>query len=81
MGGGPHDYDPPGALDVLPEIRRLVFADEWGAAQRLADSSFMGVPSEQRRTSRWAICGWRFRVRGSTRTTAGSWTSPRRSRR
>ncbi|MFD8864483.1 glycoside hydrolase N-terminal domain-containing protein [Streptomyces sp. NPDC059590] len=46
-GGGPHDYDPPGALEALPEIRRLVFADEWGAAQRLADSSFMGVPSEQ----------------------------------
>ncbi|MFF4472303.1 glycoside hydrolase N-terminal domain-containing protein [Streptomyces sp. NPDC001599] len=45
--GGPHDYNPPGALEALPEIRRLVFDDQWGAAQRLADEAFMGTPSEQ----------------------------------
>ncbi|MFE6633385.1 glycoside hydrolase family 95 protein [Streptomyces tendae] len=45
--GGPHDYNPAGALEALPEIRRLVFDDQWGAAQRLADESFMGTPSEQ----------------------------------
>src|ERR1700733_5603618 len=32
-GGGPHDYDHPGAAEVLPEIRRLIFAGKFQEAQ------------------------------------------------
>ncbi|MDT0347100.1 glycoside hydrolase family 95 protein [Streptomyces litchfieldiae] len=45
--GGPHVFDNPRALKALPEIRRLVFAGEWDAAQRLVDDDFMGVPVKQ----------------------------------
>ncbi|MFI6875268.1 glycosyl hydrolase family 95 catalytic domain-containing protein [Streptomyces sp. NPDC050400] len=45
--GSPHDYDRPGAVDHLEEIRRLVLAEKWNQAQKLVDSSFMGSPSEQ----------------------------------
>ncbi|ARQ67472.1 glycoside hydrolase family 95 protein [Streptomyces marincola] len=45
--GGPHTFDNPAALGALPEIRRLVFAGEWDAAQRLVDDAFMGVPVKQ----------------------------------
>ncbi|GAA4986652.1 alpha-L-fucosidase 2 [Nonomuraea thailandensis] len=45
--GGPHNYDNPGALEALPEIRRLVWEDKWQAAQNLADEKLLGTPSEQ----------------------------------
>ena len=45
--GGPHDYDNPEGLAALPEIRRLVFAGEYDAAQRMVDAHFMGRPAGQ----------------------------------
>nr|WP_243740863.1 glycoside hydrolase family 95 protein [Streptomyces sp. 8K308] len=45
--GAPHDYDNPRARQALPEIRRLVFAGYWGAARRLVDADFLGVPASQ----------------------------------
>ena len=42
--GGPHDYDNPEGLAALPEIRRLVFAGQFGAAQGLVNAHFMGCP-------------------------------------
>jgi len=44
--GGPHDYAVEG-LEVLPEIRRLIFEEKWKEAQNLADEHFMGRPTEQ----------------------------------
>jgi alpha-L-fucosidase 2 len=44
--GGPHDYAVEGA-EVLPEIQRLIFAEQWKAAQDLAGEHFMGRPTEQ----------------------------------
>ncbi|MEV0847685.1 glycoside hydrolase N-terminal domain-containing protein [Streptomyces sp. NPDC049954] len=45
--GQPHDYDNPEALAALPEIRRLVFADEWSRAQELIDQHVIGRPAAQ----------------------------------
>ncbi|MGN0854574.1 MAG: glycosyl hydrolase family 95 catalytic domain-containing protein [Kiritimatiellia bacterium] len=45
----PHDYAVAGAADVLPELRRLVFAGQRKEASRLADSKFMGSPRRQAR--------------------------------
>lgn len=45
--GGPHDYAHPGGAEVLPEIRRLVFAGEWEQAQKLVSEKFMGIPVRQ----------------------------------
>lgn len=45
--GVPHDYSHVGGAEVLPEIRRLVFADEWQQAQKLINDKFMGVPVVQ----------------------------------
>ncbi|GAA3147578.1 alpha-L-fucosidase 2 [Kribbella aluminosa] len=45
--GGPHDYADPGGKEVLPEIRRLIAAEQYLDAQNLADAHFMGRPSEQ----------------------------------
>ncbi|MBW3622996.1 MAG: glycoside hydrolase family 95 protein [Armatimonadetes bacterium] len=45
--GSPHDYANPGAVEALPEIRRLVFAGEWAKAQDLANKEFMSVPLRQ----------------------------------
>jgi alpha-L-fucosidase 2 len=45
--GGPHDYDSLDALDALPEIRRLVFAEQWIEAQALCNEKFMGRPIKQ----------------------------------
>ena len=45
--GGPHDYDNPEALAALPEIRRLIFAGEFGKANDLANDKFMGRPVGQ----------------------------------
>lgn len=42
--GGPYEPANPQGLANLPEIRRLVFAGEWAAAQSLIDSTFMGSP-------------------------------------
>lgn len=45
--GHPHDYSVPGSSDVLPEIRRLLFAGKESDATSLADRSFMGSPKFQ----------------------------------
>jgi alpha-L-fucosidase 2 len=45
--GGPHDYTHPDAAAALPEIRRLVFAGEWGKAQELVAQRFMSQPLRQ----------------------------------
>ena len=45
--GGPHDSDSLDALDALPEIRRLVFAEQWIEAQALCNEKFMGRPIKQ----------------------------------
>ncbi|MFI5698148.1 glycosyl hydrolase family 95 catalytic domain-containing protein [Kribbella sp. NPDC051586] len=45
--GGPHQYDDPVGKDVLPEIRRLIAAEQYLDAQNLADEHFMGRPTEQ----------------------------------
>ncbi|MCW3099635.1 MAG: hypothetical protein JWL77_5253, partial [Chthonomonadaceae bacterium] len=45
--GGPHDYDNPEALNALPQIRQLVFANELKRAQDLVNAHFMGRPTGQ----------------------------------
>ncbi|MEO3754140.1 glycoside hydrolase family 95 protein [Streptomyces sp. B6B3] len=45
--GGPYDPANPDALEALPEIRRLVFAGEWAAAQTMLESTFVGTPKGQ----------------------------------
>lgn len=45
--GGPHDYANPEGLAALPEIRRLIFAGEYGKANQLANDKFMGRPVGQ----------------------------------
>lgn len=45
--GVPHDYSQPGAAEVLPEIRRLLFAGREQEATALADKHFMGSPPFQ----------------------------------
>ena len=45
--GGPHDYNNPAALAALPEIRRLVDAGQWKAAQALVDRTSLGRPAGQ----------------------------------
>ncbi|MDT0444740.1 glycosyl hydrolase family 95 catalytic domain-containing protein [Streptomyces johnsoniae] len=45
--GGPHDYARPDAGEYLEEIRRLVVEEKWYQAQLLADTHFLGTPSEQ----------------------------------
>ncbi|MEO3755828.1 glycoside hydrolase family 95 protein, partial [Streptomyces sp. B6B3] len=42
--GGPYDPANPNGLGNLEEIRRRVFAGDWGGAQSLIDGSFMGDP-------------------------------------
>ncbi|MBC8137301.1 MAG: glycoside hydrolase N-terminal domain-containing protein [Fibrella sp.] len=42
--GRPHDYTCPDGAEILPEIRRLVFAGEWEQAQKLVNEKFMGLP-------------------------------------
>lgn len=46
--GRPHDYAHPGASEVLPELRRLVFAGKGGEASRLASGRFMSVPLREK---------------------------------
>ncbi|MBN1417956.1 MAG: glycoside hydrolase family 95 protein, partial [Planctomycetes bacterium] len=45
--GEPHDYTHPGAAEVLPEIRRLLFEGKQREAERLAGERFMSVPLRQ----------------------------------
>ncbi|MFB6725774.1 glycoside hydrolase N-terminal domain-containing protein [Kribbella sp. NPDC056345] len=45
--GGPHDYSNPRGAGALAEIRRLVFANQWGAAQDLANQTMLGNPAGQ----------------------------------
>src|SRR5687767_11830060 len=45
--GGPRDYANPEGPAALPEIRRLIFAGQWEAAQRLAEEKFNGKPIRQ----------------------------------
>ena len=45
--GAPHDYAHAGAAEVLPEIRRLLFAGQQRAAEDLASERFMSVPLRQ----------------------------------
>ncbi|GGP75965.1 glycosyl hydrolase family 95 catalytic domain-containing protein [Saccharothrix coeruleofusca] len=45
--GGPHDYTNTRGAAALPEIRRLVFADQWAQAQGLVDQAMLGNPAGQ----------------------------------
>ncbi|UED87602.1 glycoside hydrolase family 95 protein [Streptomyces profundus] len=45
--GGPYDSANPRGAEQLAEIQRLVFADDWGAAQSLVDEAMMGDPPGQ----------------------------------
>lgn len=45
--GGPHEYTNPNAAAALPEIRRLVFANEWAEAQKRIGETFMSLPVRQ----------------------------------
>lgn len=42
--GGPHDPSNPEALTHLPEVRRLIFAGDFAAAEALANRHLMGRP-------------------------------------
>ena len=46
--GGPRSYAHPGAVDVLPKLRELLFAGKQKAAEQLATESFMSIPVRQR---------------------------------
>ena len=45
--GSPYDYDSPEALAALPQIRQLIFANQWKQAQDLVNAHFMGRPVSQ----------------------------------
>ncbi|MFD0205611.1 MULTISPECIES: glycosyl hydrolase family 95 catalytic domain-containing protein [Saccharothrix] len=45
--GGPHDYTNTRGAAALPEIRRLVFANQWAQAQSLVDQAMLGNPAGQ----------------------------------
>ncbi len=45
--GGPGGHDNPRAREALPEVRRLIFAGEFEAAQKLADEALVGRPAQQ----------------------------------
>ena len=46
-GGGPYDPSSPEALEALPEVRRLIFAGDYLAAQTLAHEKMMARPIRQ----------------------------------
>src|SRR5437868_4038615 len=46
--GKPHDYVRAGARDALDEIRKLVFAGEEKAAEKLARETFLSDPVRQK---------------------------------
>ena len=45
--GRPYDPVPDGALEALPEVRRLLFAGRHAEAEALADATMMGAPRKQ----------------------------------
>ena len=45
--GQPHNYDRPGAVKYLPELRRLIFEGKQPKASALAGGNFMGEPKFQ----------------------------------
>jgi len=45
--GGPRSYAHVGAVDVLPQIRKLLFAGKQKEAEKLASERFMSVPLRQ----------------------------------
>ncbi len=45
--GEPHDYSHPGAKEVLPQLRRLLFEGKQREAEELAMERFMSVPLRQ----------------------------------
>ncbi|MHA6724294.1 glycoside hydrolase family 95 protein [Sphingomonas sp. RS2018] len=47
FAGGPYDTNTPDAAAALPEVRRLIFAREFAAAQKLADQKLLGRPVKQ----------------------------------
>jgi alpha-L-fucosidase 2 len=47
FAGGPYDPNDPDAAAALPEVRRLIFAGEYRAADRLVDERMMGRPRRQ----------------------------------
>lgn len=46
--GGPRSYDHPGAAEVLPQLRELLFAGKQKEAESLASERFMSIPIRQR---------------------------------
>lgn len=46
--GGPRSYDHPGAAEVLPRLRELLFAGKQKEAEALAAERFMSIPIRQR---------------------------------
>ena len=45
--GGPYEADTSGALEALPEVRRLIFAGEYAQAEALANARMMARPLKQ----------------------------------
>ncbi len=45
--GGPYDPTHPGGPEALPEIRRLIFSNQFSDAHKLFDKTMMGEPVEQ----------------------------------
>ncbi|MDH5834418.1 glycoside hydrolase family 95 protein [Luteimonas kalidii] len=45
--GGPYDPTPLGALEALPEVRRLLFARRYAEAEALANATMLGRPPKQ----------------------------------
>ena len=45
--GGPYDQSNPKGAGALPEIRRLVFEDQWIQAQDLINQTMLGSPAGQ----------------------------------
>lgn len=46
--GGPRSYDHPGAAEILPQLRELLFAGKQKEAEALAAERFMSIPIRQR---------------------------------
>jgi alpha-L-fucosidase 2 len=45
--GRPHDYNDTNAFQYFPQIRDLVFAGQFQAAEKMADDHFWGIPKAQ----------------------------------
>ncbi|MDQ7808756.1 glycoside hydrolase N-terminal domain-containing protein [Amycolatopsis sp. A133] len=45
--GGPHDYSNSQGAAALPQIRQLVFGNQWTQAQSLIDQKMLGSPAAQ----------------------------------